>query len=90
MIRRDMEFLDFCKTQVAKYTNAHTDATDHADPITEEDVFVVWYAKTLQNWKGLFSTTRFDGMYYEVTVNGDKEEAYLDAYKKVSNEVIKI
>lgn len=31
-----------------------------------------------------------DGMYYEITYNGDKGEMYLDAYKKMHNECIKI
>jgi len=26
-----------------------------------------------------------DGMYYEVTYNGDSDEAYIDAYKKWEN-----
>ena len=41
--------------------------------------------KTLQNSKALVSTTLFDGMYYELTYNGDKKELYLDAYKKWEN-----
>lgn len=53
-----------------------------------EDVYVVWWSKTLQNSKALISTTRDDGMYYELTSNGDKGEIYFDAYKKVVNHVI--
>ena len=41
--------------------------------------------KVLQNWKFLISTSIPDGMYYEVTYNGDKKEWYLDAYKKFEN-----
>ena len=52
------------------------------------DTFVVWQCKTLQNWKFLISTTLNDGMYYEVTYNGDKKEWYLDAYKKFENRCI--
>lgn len=40
--------------------------------------------------KALISTTVPDGMYYEITYNGDKGEMYLDAYKKMHNECIKI
>ena len=47
--------------------------------------FIVWKCKTLQNWKYLISTTIPDGMYYEITYNGDKKEWYFDAYKKVEN-----
>ena len=57
--------------------------------ITLDNVFIVWFCKTLQNWKALVSTTLPDGMYYEVTYNGDKKEAYLDAYKKFENRCIK-
>lgn len=55
-----------------------------------DDIYVVWFCKTLQNWKALISTTLPDGMYYEVTYNGDKKEIYLDAYKKFENKCIKV
>lgn len=58
---------------------------DKSDPQPEFDVFVVWKCKALQNWKFLISSTLFDGMYYELTYNGDKSEWYLDAYKKFEN-----
>lgn len=62
---------------------------DKSDPETTFDVFIVWKAKVLQNWKYLISSTIPDGMYYELTYNGDKEEWYLDAYKKFENRVIR-
>jgi len=52
------------------------------------EVYMVWKAKALQNWKYLISSTLLDGMYYELTYNGDKQEWYLDAYKKFENRVI--
>lgn len=51
------------------------------------EVYMVWKAKILQNWKYLFSSTLEDGMYYELTYNGDKAEWYLDAYVKFENVV---
>lgn len=61
---------------------------DKSDPFVEYEVFTVWKVKALQNWKYLLSSTLPDGMYYELTYNGDKREWYLDAYKKFENRVI--
>lgn len=83
------KFLEKCKEIVRDYTNEHLDKSDKKE-ITVNDVFVVWSVKALQNNKALLSTTLFDGMYYELTYNGDKKELYLDAYKKFENRCIKI
>ena len=71
---------------VADYIKEHLDKSD-PDPYFE--VYIVWKCKTLQNWKYLISSSLYDGMYYEVTYNGDKQEFYLDAYKKFENRRIK-
>lgn len=76
------------KETVRDYTNKHIDKTDKMQ-ITVDDVYIVWFCKTLQNWKALASTTVPDGMYYELTYNGDKDEMYLDAYKKFENRCIR-
>lgn len=83
------EMLNLCKKVVQDYFNDNVDKTDNMQ-ITLDDVYVVWFSKTLQNFKALVSTTISDGMYYEVTYNGDKEEIYLDAYKKWENKCIKV
>lgn len=70
---------------VTRYIEEHL---DKSDPQPEFEVFTVWKAKILQNWKYLLSSTLFDGMYYELTYNGDKNEWYLDAYKKFENRCI--
>lgn len=61
---------------------------DKSDPPIGFQVFTVWKTKVLQNWKYLISSSLHDGMYYELTFNGDKGEWYLDAYKKFENRVI--
>lgn len=78
------EFIALCKKHVVGYFNEKADKTDQKQ-IAEDDVFVVWSCKTLQNHKALLSTTVSDGMYYELTYNGDKQELYFDAYKKWQN-----
>lgn len=62
---------------------------DKSDDISEFEIYIVWKCKALQNWKYLISSSLPDGMYYELTYNGDKNEWYFDAYKKFHNEVIK-
>ena len=79
------EFLNVCKARVSEYHNQKKDKTDSGEDLTADDVFVVWYCKSLQNHKTLLSTPVSDGMYYELTYNGDKNELYFDTYKKWEN-----
>lgn len=77
----DMKALDIVNGYILKHL-------DKSDPVVPFDTFIVWKAKILQNWKYLISSTLPDGMYYELTFNGDKKEWYLDAYKKFENVVL--
>ena len=81
------KFLKLCKELVKDYTNEYL---NNEAEINENAVYCVWLCKTLGNNKALLSTTLFDGMYYEVTFNGSKNEMYLDAYKKLENKCIKL
>lgn len=83
-----MTFQDKAKNAIFDYVISHYDKTDDIK-IGLEDIYVVWFSKTLQNWKALLSTTLPDGKYYEVTYNGDKEETYVDVYVKLDNFVVK-
>ncbi|MBQ2991540.1 MAG: hypothetical protein IJD60_09690 [Clostridia bacterium] len=85
----EKDFVKLCKSAVVDYFNSRSEKTDKYEMV-EDDVFVVWMCKTLQNSKALLSTTVSDGMYYELTYNGDKRELYLDAYKKWENKCIKL
>ena len=86
------KFIQLCKEKVVDYTNTFMDlnSIDRPVNISTDDVYVVWLNRTLQNNKALLSTTIADGMYYEVTYNGDKNEMYFDAYKHKYNEEIKL
>lgn len=81
------EFIQYAKDLVHNYTSEHLDKTDE---VGEFDVFVVWYAYELGHSKALLSTTLFDGMYYEITYNSNKNEIYFDAYKKFENKLIEV
>lgn len=86
------EFVELCKGYVVDYTNAFMNLTSINPPvnISKDDVYVVWLNRTLQNNKALLSTTVEDGMYYEITYNGDKNEVYFDVYKHIRNREIKL
>lgn len=86
---KNNDFLKLCKRTVVDYFNSRAAKTDNIK-ITEDNVFIVWICKTLQNYKAMVITTVSDGMYYELTYNGDKQELYLDAYKKWENQCIKV
>lgn len=61
----------------------------YATKISEDNVFLVWYSKSLQNHKALLITDNWgDGMYYEATYNGNDGVLYLDTYTKLDNMVI--
>lgn len=86
------KFIQLCKEKVVDYTNATMNLSSINKPvhISTNDVYVVWLNRTLQNNKALLSTTIEDGMYYEVTYNGDKNEMYFDVYVHVYNEAIEL
>ena len=72
---------------VSDYIKEHLDKSDKTP---EFEVYIVWKCKILQNWKYLLSSTLPDGMYYELTYDGDKNRWYLDAYKKFENRCITV
>ena len=86
MIAESMQ--DIAKQIVVDYFNDHKEVTDDF-VMTKEDVYVVWFCKTLQNWKALVSTTVPDGIYYEITHDGDRQQMYVDVYKKWENYTVK-
>lgn len=83
------QFQELAVKTVVDYFNNRVEKTDNV-LIVKDDVYIVWLCKTLQNHKALLSTNVSDGMYYELTYNGDKKELYLDAYKKWENRCIKV
>lgn len=77
----NQEFIDYAKFKVQQWL--------WLDDISTDDIFVVWYSKTLQNHKALLAT-RFTNHYFECTFNGDKGEMYMDVYGKLENKCFKV
>lgn len=84
-------FLSICKKKLVEWYN---EAFENMSVYVQEkidlsNVYVVWSCKTLQNYKALLSTSVFgDGIYVEFTYNGDKQELYMDVYRKIVNQKI--
>lgn len=83
------EYFNLFRNTVVDYFNSRSDKTD-GFKLSSNDVYIVWFCKTLQNAKALLSTNVSDGMYYDLTYNGDKSELYLDAYKKLENKCYEV
>lgn len=55
--------------------------------------FIVWKCKTIQNVKFVLGVTCSTGYYsgngdiFELTLNGDKDELYLDCYTKYDKQI---
>lgn len=81
----DFQPYDQARVLVFEYVKDHLEKTDSHVSFGSRDVYVVWFAYILGGWKALVSTKLPDGMYYEVTHNREKNETYIDAYKKWDN-----
>lgn len=78
------------KTVIKLVKDYVIDHLDKSDDKPDFEVYTVWKCKILQNWKYLVSTTLPDGMYYEMTYDGDNNRWYLDAYKKFDNKCLTV
>lgn len=84
MTQLDMQFQ--AKLLVMEYFNRKQTSAELL--ITTDEVHISWFSKTLQNWKALLITRAPNGIYYEITYNGDDKEAYIDVYQKIDNVVV--
>ena len=84
------DFIKLAKQAVVDYFNDRGYVIGDKQPLTTDDVYVVWLVKVLQNNKALLSTTFPDGRYYEFTLDGGKNRGYLDVYAKQNNVVVPV
>lgn len=82
------EFIDFCKNAVRERVDDRF--ADEIGAVPSFVVFVVWSCKTLQNSKAILSASIKGAPLFEITMNGDNKEVYVDTYVKESNEHLKI
>lgn len=82
------KFIEKCRAIVKE--RIEDAIADPSGACPQFNVFVVWSCKTLQNSKALLSASIKGAPYFEITLNGDKGEIYVDTYRKELNECIKI
>lgn len=58
--------------------------------MTPTEIYVVWMVKVLRNNKAMISSNKSDGLYFEVTWDGERERFYLDVYSKIENQALNI
>ncbi len=62
---------------------------DYGIVVNKEDVFIVWSCKTVQNRKYILGNRVTDDIF-ELTLNGDDREIYIDVYRKVNKVIQKL
>jgi len=70
------------RKHVRNYYNHMVSVRGEHQPVTLQQVYVVWFAKVLGNWKAMLGTVNSDGLYFEVTYDGAKNLTYIDEYEK--------
>lgn len=90
MRKSNMVFIDKALELVSEHFNkSQTDfVKDRVTHLKPSHFYIVWFSKTLGNWKALVSTDAMNGLYYEVTYDGNRRQTYLDVYVKMSNVTI--
>jgi len=77
-------FIKKAKELVAEETNKRIDESIRY-AVSRNEVFIVWYNKTIQNHKALLGTHVPDNLYFEATYNGEENELYLDTYREINH-----
>lgn len=70
---------------VRSYYNDRVAPVEDYPKVTLNQIYVVWFAKVLGGWKALLGTINSDGLYFELTYDGNKDAFYLDHYEKKMN-----
>jgi len=77
-------FLMLAKRAVVMNYNKHRDP-QRSQELTMGSVYIVWFSKTLGNWKAIVASPVARSLFWEITYNGHKSEVYVDIYKKLNN-----
>jgi len=74
------EFEIICKNEIINELYKY-----YGEKYKIEELHLVWFSKSLQNFKCCVCDLRDNNRYYECTYNGNKKEMYVDIYEKKHN-----
>ena len=74
------EFEVIAKNEVIKELKEYYD-----EDVKIQNLHLVWFSKSLKNFKCIVIDLRPNNRLYECTYNGDKKEMYVDIYDKQHN-----
>lgn len=76
--------VDFQTTAKIRVLNFFNDfRLDGVEELTLDELSVIWFCQTVDNWKAVITTNKPDDIYYEVTYDSNVKETYLDVYSKM-------
>ena len=78
------QYLLQAKALVVQNYNEHRDPS-RSPELSMDSVYIIWFAKTLGNWKAVIASSVARGLLWEASFNGQKNEAYLDVYRKLNH-----
>lgn len=81
------KFMDLCNEIVLKDLRKRN--LLGSEILNTPKVFVVWSCKTLQNSKAILGASCDYAPLYEITMNGDTSEIYIDTYIKIEHQDLK-
>lgn len=85
IIGEPTDYQSKAKRLLVEYVDSQLEASGESSEKYAYEVYVIWFAKVLQNWKGILGTTMPDGKIYEITFDGDNDRTFLDEYTKTRN-----
>ena len=81
---KSQEFESKCKNALVKILKERCGSN-----LKTDDLHLVWFTKTLQNFKCVLIDLLDNQRYYECTYNGSKDALYVDIYEKKHNVCLK-
>lgn len=77
------EYEVICKNELIKELKEK-----YNEDYTIDELHLVWFTKTLQNFKCVIIDLKDNQRYYECSYNGTKKQLYVDIYEKKHNTLV--